>query len=78
MTDLNGVVFGWGATPMREQHPVLGKEDAEHFDRDNTAIIRLHLRGLITTSQRDAAFKKLTRKIEDAIRTAIAKAEPTA
>jgi len=67
----NGVEFGWGAPPMGTQHPVIPAEAAEHFDKDNMAVVRLHLRGLITDSQRDAAFKKLTKKIGTAIRKAL-------
>lgn len=57
------VEFGWGASPMSEQLPMIDKAAAAHFDLDNTAIIRLHMRDMITDSQRDAAFKKLTKKI---------------
>ena len=58
------VEFGWGARPMIEQFPQLDSETAGHFDADNKAIIRLSMRGIITHSQRDAAIKKATRKIE--------------
>lgn len=71
----NGVEFGWDAPPMKEQHPVLNAYVAEHFDKDNVAVIRLHVRGLITDSQRDAAFRKLTKKIGSAIRAALASEE---
>lgn len=67
-----GVEFGWGAPPMKEQHPVLPDDAADHFDKDNMAVVRCHLRGLITDSQRDAAFKKLTANIGKAIRKALA------
>lgn len=71
MTGRNGVDFGWGAEPMGVQHPVIAGEVADQFDADNVAVIRLHLRGLITDSMRDAAFKKLTKKIGNEIRKAL-------
>ena len=67
----DGVEFGWGAKPMAEQLPMIRQKDAEHFDKDNDAIIRLHVRGMLTDSQRDAAFKKLTKKIEQSIARAL-------
>nr|WMC99312.1 hypothetical protein RAR13_11705 [Aminobacter aminovorans] len=67
----NMVEFGWGARPMKEQHPVLDEEVAAHFDKDNMAIIRLSVRGLITDSQKVGAFKKLTASIGKEIRLAL-------
>ena len=69
----NSVEFGWGAPPMSEQHPVLGAETAENFDKDNMAITRLSLRDLITDAQKRDAFQRLTKKIEKAIRAALQK-----
>lgn len=66
----NHVIFGWDAPPMKDQHPVLPEPISEQFDRDNEAVIRLSIRGLITPSQRDSSFKKLTRNIESAIKEA--------
>jgi len=62
---------------MKEQHPILDAEIAEHFDEDNKAIVHLHLRGLITESQRNAAYKKLANKIEKAIRYALSAQQKT-
>jgi hypothetical protein len=56
--------FGWGAPPFAEQFPTLDREIAEHFDLDNKAIIRLHVRGAITDSQLAQAIKKVTKQIE--------------
>ena len=68
----DGVEFGWGAPPMKDQHPILPDDVAAHFDADNLAVIRLSMRGIITPSQRDAALKKLTAKIGTSIRLALA------
>ncbi|MEQ1950951.1 hypothetical protein [Mesorhizobium sp. CN2-181] len=67
----NEVIFGWGAPPLKEQHPILPDETADHFDKDNMAISRLAVRGLLTASQRNAAHKKLTKAIETSIRSAL-------
>lgn len=67
----HGVEFGWGAAPMIEQHPILDEDSAMHFDRDNAAIIRLSVRGLITEAEKSNAFKKLTKSIELKIKAAL-------
>lgn len=69
----NSVEFGWGAPPMKEQHPVLPDEVAAHFDADNTALIRLSVRGYLNHTQKQAAMKKITAEIGKAIRAALAK-----
>lgn len=71
MAPSNEVIFGWDAPPMAEQHPVIPSEVAAHFDKDNEALIRLSVRGLITPSQKMAGFKRLTKNIEAAIREAL-------
>lgn len=68
----NTVEMGWGAPPMKEQHPVLPDEVCEQFDKDNDAICRLSLRGMLTQSQADAARKKYVAKVADAIKRALA------
>lgn len=72
----NGVEFGWGAPPMKEQHPILSDFAAEQFDKDNMALIRLSLRGYLTDAQKHQAMKKITKAIGVAIRLAL-KAEGT-
>jgi hypothetical protein len=67
----NHVEFGWGADPISVQHPCIPQADASHFDEDSRSISRLFLRGLITPSQRDAAIKKLTKRIEASIKQAL-------
>ena len=67
----NSVEMGWGALPMKEQHPILHSDVAGQFDADNDAISRLYLRGLITQSQADAARKKYVAKVGVAIKAAI-------
>jgi len=71
----NHVEMGWGAPPMKEQHPVLSDCDCIHFDRDNQDLSRLVVRGLITRSAAAAARKKYVRHVEKAIRAAIAQEE---
>lgn len=61
------ILFGWGAPSFAEQLPDLSPTDASAFDEDNRAIIRLHVNGYITDSQRDAAIKKVTRAIDAAL-----------
>jgi len=68
----NEVQMGWGALPMKEQHPILSDHAAAHFDEDNAAISRLLLRGLLTHSQASAARLKYVKKVGSAIREAIA------
>lgn len=67
----NSVEMGWGAAPMKDQHPVLSAETAEQFDRDNEAISRLVVRGLLTQSQASAARKKYVAKVGNAIKAAL-------
>lgn len=74
----NSVEMGWGARPIQEQHPVLHEDVASNLDRDNAAISRLFLRGLITQSQADAARKKYVKKVAAAIRSALSSKETDA
>ena len=67
----NGVEFGWGAPPMKEQHPVLPDAEAEQFDLDNAAMLRLRARGYLTDSQRDSVIKKIAKSIGTEIRKAL-------
>ncbi len=68
----NSVEMGWGAAPIKQQHPVLPNEIAEQFDKDNEAITRLHLRGLITASAAESARRKYASKVAAAITRALA------
>ena len=67
----NSVEMGWGALPMKEQHPVLPDEAAAHFDEDNKAISRLLLRGLITQQQAASARAKYVKKVGATIAAAM-------
>lgn len=67
----NYVEMGWGAPPMKEQHPILDTDTAAHFDEDNKSISRMLIRGLITRSQADAARKKYVKKVEQALKKAL-------
>jgi hypothetical protein len=71
-TPLNSVEFGWGARPMREQHPVLPEFEADQFDKDNAALTRLSVRGYLTDSQKHSAVAKITKAIGKEIRAALA------
>lgn len=71
MTPRNEVVFGWGAPPVKEQHPILSSHVAHHFDEDNKALMRLSIRGYLTDSQKNAAIKKMTARIGSEIRKAL-------
>ena len=68
----NSVEMGWGAPPIKEQHPILHDEVAVQFDADNEAISRLSLRGLITQSQASTARQKYVAKVASAIKAALA------
>ena len=68
----NSVEMGWGAAPMKTQHPVLPDDVAAHFDKDNEAISRLGLRGILTQSQAAKAREAYVRRVEQAIRAALA------
>ena len=50
-----GIAFGWGAAPIPEQLPMLPKDDADHFEADHKALVRLHVRGVISDKERDRA-----------------------
>lgn len=68
----NSVEMGWGAPPIKEQHPILHDDVAAQFDSDNEAISRLLLRGLITQSQVNTARQKYVTKVANAIKAALA------
>jgi hypothetical protein len=74
----NSVEMGWGAPPMKEQHPVLSDLDCTHFDRDNQDLSRLLVRGLVTRSAAASAREKYVRSVGVAIRAAITAKEPKA
>jgi hypothetical protein len=67
----NSVEMGWGAPPMKEQHPILPDVVCQQLDKDNDAICRLSLRGMLTQSQADAARKKYVAKVAAAIKHAL-------
>ena len=69
---MNGVEFGWGAPLMKDQHPVLPDFEADQFDKDNAALIRLSVRGYLTDSQKHAAMRKITSDVGKKIRAALA------
>jgi hypothetical protein len=50
--------------------PYLSAEDIAHFDRDDEAISRLHVRGLIPYSVHVKARQKLAAKIRAAVKKA--------
>lgn len=58
------IELGWGAPSFKDQFPQLPADVAEHFDKDNKALIRLRVRGYLTDSARDAAIKKIGKAAE--------------
>ena len=68
----NSVEMGWGAAPMKTQHPILSDDEAAHFDKDNEAISRLVLRRILTQSQTAKAREAYVRQVGQAIRAALA------
>lgn len=66
------VDLGWGRKPLREQlaGSLLAAADIEHADLDADAVMRLHIRGLITDKMRDHAMKNLVRRLEKSKRPA--------
>jgi hypothetical protein len=77
MTEIenNSVDMGWGAAPIKQQHPALPDDIAAMFDEDNAAISRLLLRGLITQTAASSARTKYVNKVGNAIRAALAEQE---
>jgi hypothetical protein len=61
------VRFGATAPRLADQsiRAMIDKDDLGHFQRDADAIVRLHIRGLMTDEQADAARKKLLKRMED-------------
>ena len=56
LTDMS---FGWGAPKIQEQAPMLAQEDAAAFQADADAIIRLHVRQVLSDTERDRAIRRL-------------------
>ena len=63
----DSIDFGWGAPPMGQQFPSMSDDTAERFDRDREALLRLHLRGYLTDSQRDSAARKVAKAVGKAL-----------
>lgn len=72
MSRQNSVEMGWGARPIKEQHPDLSDDLCQHFDRDNQDLSRLVLRGIITPSQAAISRQRYVKKVGEAIRSALA------
>lgn len=66
----NAVDLGWGRDPIPKQlaGSRLSVEAMEHADKDADAVLRLHIRGLITTSMRDHAMRKIIKEMEASIK----------
>jgi hypothetical protein len=60
--------LGWGRKPLAEQLAGMKFEPGaiEHAEKDADAVLRLHLRSLITTSMREHAMTRLIRRLEKA------------
>ena len=65
------IEMGWAARPMKEQHPALPDTVADHLDKDNLALSRLRVRGLIADSEiariRGRFLKNAEQEIEKAL-----------
>lgn len=64
----NYVEFGAFARLMKAQFPELSDYLADQFDQDNEALFRLSVRGYLTDSAKQAVMKKITKRIEQALR----------
>ena len=68
---MSGLVFGALSPQISEQLDSIGvrydEHAIEHCQKDADAIVRLAIRGLITGSQKEAAFRKLVRRIDAAV-----------
>lgn len=53
---------------LSEQGFTADEKDLKHWDQDAQAITRLHLRGMLTDSQKQAAQKKLFNRIKKGVR----------
>ena len=64
---MSGLMLGAFAPPLSEQLDSLGvsydDKGIEHCQKDADAIFRLWIRDLITDRQKDAALRKLVKKI---------------
>lgn len=58
--------FGFMSPSLRAQLGGSGitKTEIAHFERDQVAILRLHIRGLINDNARDRALRRLVKAIE--------------
>lgn len=63
MGKLGHMTFGWGAAPIAEQAPMLSANDAAHFQQDADAIIRLHVRSVLSDGERSRAITRLHKSI---------------
>ena len=69
MIERKTVDIGWGREPLTDQlKGMCDPHDAEHFELDAAAFMRLRIRGYITDSQRDGITKKLFKSIGDAVK----------
>ncbi len=58
----------WGARSFKEQFPQLSDKQAELFDEDNKALMRLRVRGYLTDSVRDTVIKKIGKALDAALK----------
>ncbi len=64
------VCFGALAPKLKEQLKgrKISKADIDHLQRDADALVRVHIRRLISDSTADSARKKLMKKIMQAVK----------
>lgn len=60
------VDLGWGRKPIAQQlaGSRIPADALDHADKDADAVLRLHMRGLITDKMRDHAMKNVVRRME--------------
>jgi hypothetical protein len=57
--------LGWGREPMTVQlDGIVGRQDADHFEKDADALMRLRIRGYITDSQLSSISGKIIKRVE--------------
>jgi hypothetical protein len=61
--------LGWGRKPLSEQLSGAGfvAINIEHAEKDADAILRLHMRSLITDKMRDHAIKNMVRRLAQSL-----------
>lgn len=72
---MSGITFGAMVDPLRKQLEGSGIDAGtmNHLQRDVDAIVRLHIRGLLTDSEMKKACTRFVKKVNGAIQKVIEK-----